>query len=196
VFVLLMAALLSSNITEAQTTKTNPYPIFAISPTGGVQFPIGSLNNLYGASYNFGLEVAMKVNRETSFYLRGGYMNMPLKEGVIGPNGSIIEITAGPRYTFKAPKLKARFFTEGGMGVYMWTDKEYTTTTTVGTANTTTTYPSKTDSRFGVNAGVGVTIPLGGTIDFLIKSKFHYIFGTSGNSSTFITGLAGIEFNL
>lgn len=191
VFVLLMVALLSSNITEAQTKKAQ-YPIFAISPTGGVQFPIGSLNDIYGASFNFGAEVAMKVNKETSFYIKGGYYNMPIKDGYLGPNSSVIEITAGPRYTFKAPNLKARFFLEGGMGVYMWTNKEYTYT--VGTV--TTTLPSTTKTEFGVNAGSGVTIPLGGTIDFIIKSKFHYIFGESGNSRTMLTGVAGVEFNL
>ncbi len=188
-FVLLMVVLFSSNITEAQTKKIT-YPIFSISPVGGVQFPIGQLNDNYGVSWNAGIDMSLKINRETAFYLNASYLDMPLKAGLIGADAGYIAITAGPRYYFGGPKLKAQFFLEAGLGAYIFNQKEYTLT-----GPPELTIPSTSTVGFGVNVGPGVTIPLGGTIDFIMKSKLHYAFLESG-SHTFLTAVAGVEFRL
>ena len=183
---LLLMALFITSLSEAQTKKT-VYPVFSISPVGGVQFPVGGLNDSYGVSWNAGLDLSLKVNKETAFYLNAAYFDMPLKAGMIGVNASYMAITAGPRYYFASPKLKAQFFLEAGIGAYIFTKKEYTIATI--------TTPSDSKTNFGVNVGPGVTIPLGGTIDLIMKSKLHYTFQTGG-SHTFISAVAGVEFRL
>jgi hypothetical protein len=185
---LLMMALFISNVSEAQTKKVQ-YPLFSVTPLVGVQFPVGSLNDSYATSYNLGLDLALKVNKETSFYLKGGYYNMPRKTDVsVGPDASMIEITAGPRYTFASPKVKAQFFLEAGLGAYIFKSKEYTSTGIV--------IPSTSKTEFGVNAGPGITIPLGGPAELMMKSKIHYLFQEGGGSKTFITAAVGVDFRL
>lgn len=193
-FALLMIALLSANVSEAQTKKVT-YPIISIAPEVGVQFPAGGLNDIYKASWNAGLEFNLKVNRETAFFLKAGYYNMPARTDadVFGPDGSYIEITAGPRYIFTSPKIKARFFLEAGLGAYIHGQKEYTYTS--GTPSVTTTVPSTSKTDFGVNVGPGVFVPLGGNVDLIVKTKLHYIF-QSGAARTFVTGMMGVDFNL
>jgi hypothetical protein len=188
---MLLVALFITNVSEAQTKKIQ-YPLFSISPIVGVQFPIGSLNDNYATSYNVGLDLALKVNKETSFYLKGGYYGMPRKtDASVGPDASMIEITAGPRYTFSSPQVKAHFFLEAGLGVYIFNYKEFTTAGTPGVV-----VPSTSTTEFGVNAGPGVTIPLGGSVELIMKSKLHYLFQEGGGSKTFVTAVVGVDFNL
>jgi hypothetical protein len=186
---LFIMALFITNLSEAQTKKVQ-YPIFSIAPVGGVQFPIGTLNDNYGVSWNAGLDLSLKVNKETAFYLNAAYFDMPLKAGIIGPGAGYIAITAGPRYYFAAPNLKAQFFLEAGIGAYIFTQKEYTIASTPAVI-----IPSASKTNFGVNAGPGVTIPLGGTVDLIMKTKLHYTF-QDGGAHTFITAVAGVEFRL
>ncbi|MCX6163552.1 MAG: hypothetical protein NTU73_01615 [Ignavibacteriae bacterium] len=197
-FALLMIALLSANVSEAQTKKTT-YPLFSIAPMVGVQFPAGGLNDIYKASWNAGLEMNLKVNKETSFFFKAGYFNMPARTDadVAGPDGSYIEITAGPRYVFTNPKLKARFFLEAGLGAYIHGSKDYTYNTypVIGGPAVPKTIVSESKASFGVNVGPGVYIPLGGTVDLIVKTKLHYIF-ESGAARTFVTGIMGVDFNL
>ena len=190
---LLIMAFFIVNISEAQTKKVE-YPIFSFSPVGGVQFPVGGLNDNYGVSWNAGLDLSLKVNKETAFYLNATYFDMPLKAGITGPNASYIAISAGPRYYFASPKLKAQFFLEAGIGAYIFTQKEYTVTSP-SLSDPTVIIPSVTKTNFGVNVGPGVTIPLGSTIDLIMKSKLHYTF-QDGGSHTFISAVAGVEFRL
>lgn len=191
-FGLLMLALFVTNISEAQTKKTI-YPLISIAPYGGVQFPAGGLNDNYNASWNAGLEVSLAINRETSFYLGGQYFNMPRKENTNGGNASYIAITAGPRYVFTSPKIKAKFFLEAGIGAYMWSRKEYNTTTTPSIL-----VPSETTTTFGANVGPGAIVPLSDVMDLIIKSKVHYTFetGDAGGSRTFIAAVIGLDFKL
>jgi hypothetical protein len=189
---LLMMALFITTTSEAQVKKAQ-YPKFSISPIGGLQFPIGSLNDNYGVSWNAGMDFSLKINKESAMYINATYFNMPKKtETGIGADASYMAITTGPRYYFISPNLKAQFFLEAGIGIYIFTQKEYTVTSP-SLSDPTVTVPSVTKTVFGVTGGPGVTIPLGGSIDLLIKSKWHYTFH-EGGAHTFISANAGIEF--
>jgi hypothetical protein len=192
-FGLLMMVLFITNVSEAQTKKVS-YPLLSIAPLVGVQFPVGGLNDSYNPSWNAGLDFNLAVNRETSFFLNATYYNMPVKDNVAIPsNASYIGITAGPRYVFTSPSVKAKFFLEAGLGIYIFTQKEFTV---VGPPDVI--FPSASTTNFGVNVGPGVMIPLGGTVDLKIKSKLNYSFesGGSGGSRTFVTGVMGVDFKL
>jgi hypothetical protein len=192
-FGLLMMALLITNVSEAQTKKVS-YPLLSVAPLVGVQFPVSGLNDNYNPSWNAGLDFNLAVNRETSFFLNATYYNMPVKDNVaVTSNASYIGITAGPRYVFTSPSVKAKFFLEAGLGVYIFTQKEYTSATVPSIM-----IPSATTTNFGVNVGPGVMIPLGGTVDLKIKSKLNYSFesGGEGGSRTFVSGVMGVDFKL
>jgi hypothetical protein len=193
IIALLVVTFITSNITEAQTTtattKKDIYPVFSMTPVVGVQFPVGTLNDTYRASFNGGLDFNMKVNKETSFFFKAGYYDLPIKTELQGQSVNYIEITAGPRYIFSGQNIKAQFFLEAGAGVYIFNMKEYTNPTT----NVMT--PSSSSINFGANAGPGVFIPLSKTLDLMLKSKIHYVFQEEG-SRTFLGSVIGIDFRL
>lgn len=190
----LMVVFIGSNVTQSQTKyKKVEYPVISLAPVIGAQFPAGGLNDIYKASWNAGLDLNLKVNREVAFYLNATYFNMPARTDatVSGPDGSYIGISVGPRYIFATPQLKAKFFIEAGLGAYIQTSKEYTVTTV--TPNVIIPSTSKTNA--GINVGPGVLIPIGGSTMIIMKTKLHYIFET-GASRTFISAIAGVEFRL
>ena len=186
-FALLMLTLLTSNITQAQ--KRSSFPAFSIAPVLGVNFPLGDLGNVYKVGFNGGADFMVNLNRETAFFLKVGYYLLPNKQEIDpnGTNASMIEISAGPRYTFTNPKVKAELFFEAGLGAYMFMYKDKV----VG--NVTTTYESET--LFGINGGPGALIPMGKMADFMVKAKAHYIFQKNG-SRVIATGVMGVAFKL
>jgi len=194
VLLLITVALITSNVSQAQTVKKSMvavYPAFSIAIGGGAQFPVGILGETYKSSFNAGIDFNLKVNKETSLFLNATYYDMPRKpEAVLGPDASIIAITAGPRYVFSSANVKAKFFLEAGIGAYIFAVKDYTTTTTPAI---TTLGTSK--ANVGANVGPGAVLPLSDSMDLLIKSKLHYIF-TEGGSSSFISAFIGLDFKL
>ncbi|MCX6163007.1 MAG: hypothetical protein NTV87_16940 [Ignavibacteriae bacterium] len=195
VFVLMMVVLLTG-VSQAQTTKKSgvKYPSFSVTPLIGVQFPLGNINNIYSPSWNAGVDLNLRLNRETAFYLGASYLAMPRKTDYLpaGPDASYIIIQAGPRYMFGGPQVKAMFFIEGGICAYIFSEKEYTVAGTIPGA-ASTVIPSKSSTNFGVNAGIGVLLPLGSAVDFVVKTKLHYVMG-NGTSNTFLVANAGLNF--
>jgi len=187
IFALAIIVLFSSNITQAQPTKTkgDVYPVFSLAPLGGVQFPVAGLNNTYNAGWNAGLDLNLKINRETSIFLNGTYFALPIKTDLVGGDASYIGITAGPRYIFTSKNIKAQIFLEMGLGAYIFNSKEYSSATIV--------IPSVSTTSFGVNVGPGALIPLGKAMDLMIKAKLHDVLASDG-STTFISIAAGLDF--
>jgi len=193
ILALIMIALFNVTITKAQTTNksTNVFPVFSISPTGGVQFPIGGLNETYKPGFNLGLDLNLRINKETAFYLNTGYFNMQKNSDLaVGPNASYIAITAGPRYFFTSSEVKAMIFLEAGVGVYIHNKSEYTTNGTP-----VEKIASETNTAIGVNAGPGVIIPLGKAMDLIMKAKIHDMF-EKGGERVFISSIIGLNFKL
>jgi len=193
-FALIMLAVITSNVSQAQTVKKSmiaEYPAFSIAPTFGAQFPVGDFGTTYKSSWNAGLDINLKINKETSFFLNGTFFDMPRKtDAPFGPDANMIAITAGPRYVFSSANVKAKFFLEAGVGAYILNTKEYTTNTTPGVL-----IQSETKANVGANVGPGVVLPLSDSMDLMIKSKLHYIF-TTGGSSSFISAQMGLSFKL
>ena len=191
-FIVLLFALFVASITQAQPTKTKGdiYPVISISPMAGVNFPLQDLNNTYSTSFNAGLDVNLKVNRETSFFLFGGYFNMPAKDASFGPNASVIAITAGPRYIFTSASIKAQIFVEAGLGLYIFSSKDFNTVTTPSVL-----IPGTSTTNFGLNVGPGAIIPLGTSMDLIMKVKIHDMF-LKGGSQSFLTAQMGLDFKL
>ncbi len=191
-FIVLMFALFVASITQAQPTKTkyDVYPVFSISPMAGVNFPLQDLNNTYSTSWNAGLDLNLKVNRETSFFIFGGYYNMPAKDASFGPNASIMAILVGPRYIFTSASIKAQIFIEAGIGLYIFSTKDFNTNTTPSVL-----IPGVSTTNFGLNVGPGAIIPLGKAMDLIMKVKINDMF-LKGGSQTYISANMGLDFKL
>lgn len=182
-----------TSVVDAQPKKTTTRPkklaapYWTLSPVGGVMFPVGSLGDNFKAGGNVGLDIGYRVNREVGFFAKFGYYFFSSKtDGV--PSGKYIEVTAGPRYFFTDPKLSSTLFGEVGGGIYNFRQDEFT-------PNVGPIIPEISDTKAGVNAGLGANLALSQTIDIIIKPKYHVIF-TEGGSTSFITVVAGLEFKL
>jgi hypothetical protein len=196
-FALLLVVILFTNSSEAQTKKLT-YPIIYISPLIGVQFPIMGLNDNYKPSWNGGLDVALKINRETAFFINGSYYNMPKNTDAVAlSDASYIGITAGPRYVFTSPKIKAQGFLEAGAGVFIFNQKEYTIPSP-SLSQPDIIVPSSSNTLFGVTTGAGVFIPLSTSFDIIMKTILNYTFPSdgAGGSRTFLSARIGIDFKL
>lgn len=175
---------------QTTTTKKSVYPVWSLSPVGGIGFPIGTFGDNYESGGTFGLDVSYRVNREVGFYTKFGYYFFPNKTTGI-PDGKYIEYTAGPRYFFTSSNLKSAFFLEAGLGGYTFMQDAYTAS--VNGAEVAVPKVSSTD--FGVNAGLGAVLNLGKSVDLIFKVKYHNILTTDGSSS-FVAPLLGIDIKL
>ncbi|MEO7358562.1 MAG: outer membrane beta-barrel protein [Ignavibacteria bacterium] len=179
-----------SNVSNAQkikkTTKLKQ-TYFTISPTAGLIFPVGNFANLFKSGYSLGLDLGYRVNKEVGFYGKFGYSGMNSKTDGIA-SGRYLEFSAGPRYYMTNPKLSSTLFLEGGVGAYMFGQDAYT-----NAAGETVLKLS--DTKVGVNAGIGANLALSNSIDILLKTKYHNVFA-DGGSHSFITAIGGFEFKI
>lgn len=133
------------------------------------------------------MDIGYRINKEVGVYAKFGYYFFSSKtDGV--PSGKYLEVTAGPRYFFTDPKLSSMIFGEAGGGIYNFRQDSFTP---VGG----TIIDEISDTKPGVNAGLGANLALSKTVDILLKTKYHVIF-TSGGSSSFISVVTGIDFKL
>ena len=58
---------------QSQTKMKSPYPVFSVSPVGGVSFPIGKFGDNFKTGPSFGLDLSYRVNKEVGFYAKFGY---------------------------------------------------------------------------------------------------------------------------
>lgn len=175
--------------TTTKTTRTIPKANYwTITPQGGVLFPVGSFGEGLNAGASFGLDFGYRINKEVGVWLKGGYSMLNAKENNdIVPKTNIVDITAGLRYFFTKPGLKSAIMAEVGFGPYMFNRDQYTLSGVV--------IPELSETKIGINGGLGANLALSKSIDFMIKVKYHNVF-TDGGSSSFITTMGGIEFKL
>lgn len=187
--VLITLICMLSTTVQSQTTtiKKSAYPKWSIAPIGGISLPVGTFGDNFKTGPSFGLDVSYQVNKEVGFYAEGAYNIFASKLGGSAADGKYLEYTVGPRYFFTAKNLKSAIFLEAGLGGYSFTQDAYTIdTVTVG---------EYTDTKFGVNAGVGAILNLGRDVDFLFKVKYHTIL-TSDGSTSYISPVLGIDIHL
>lgn len=172
---------------QSQTKIKSPYPVFSVSPVGGVSFPIGTFGDNFKTGPSFGLDLSYRVNKEVGFFGKFGYNIFSNKTSSDLPNNNIMEYTVGPRYFFTSKNLKSAMFVEAGVGGYTLTQDAFI----LGGREV----PKVSDTKFGINAGVGATLNLGRTVDLIVKVKYHNIL-TEGGSTSFLSPLVGIDIRL
>jgi len=112
-------------------------------------------------------------------------------------DASYIGITAGPRYVFTSPKIKAQGFLEAGAGVFIFNQKAYTIPSP-SLSQPDIIVPNYSNTLFGVTTGAGVFIPAGDSFDIIMKTILNYTFPSSGagGSRTFLSARIGVDFKL
>jgi opacity protein-like surface antigen len=190
VFTFLLIDTSQSQVRTTTRVKT-PLSYWSISPFGGFNLPIGTFADNYKASGVAGLDIDYRVNHETSIFLSFAYNFLRTKDPD-GPKSSYISYTVGPRYHFTHPRLNSSIFLEGGVGGYTFNSDAYT-------INDPTVGPipveKVSDTRVGVNAGIGAELNLSPRLDIFVRSKYHSIFRTGGTSS-FIGTDGGFKIRL
>jgi len=166
------------------TKYKNPFPEFSISPYGGAIFPTGVLNDNYKPSPTFGMDLGYRVNKEVGLYAKLGYVKLNSKtDGIADAN--YFEFTIGPRYYFSKEDLKSNIFLEGGIGAFTFSRN----TLTIGSSEIL----GSSNTRMGMNGGIGATMALTDKVRILVKSKYTMIFTPTG-SDNFVTVGGGLEF--
>ncbi len=173
-------AAIAAAVPTAQAQGKGP-ATFGIS--GGLTLPIGSLGDTQGAGFNLQGHATLKPS-SVPFALRGdlGLWTTPGKtvSRIGGGTGSIsypgitwFTANVNGVYNFEGAK-DATFvpYVLGGVGIYNGSEG-------LGT-------------KFGVNAGGGITFKLSG-FDAFTEARFHNVF-TDGNSARIIPFSFGINF--
>jgi hypothetical protein len=198
--------ILTENISAQQTTTTTTtvttktqsiklirktFPRYTVAVTGGAIFPLPKiLNQTFKPGGNFGLDFGVRINKEVGIYVKSSYSFMSSKLSG-APVGSYFEFSGGPRYYFMNPKLKSQLFFEAGVGGYYFRQNSY-----IPPGDTTGTAVAQiTNTKVGINGGIGATLYLSDAVDILVRGKYNVIFTPNGSTS-FITVGAGFEFNI
>lgn len=168
-----------TNVTSVKKQKLvkEKFPHVSISPFGGAIFPLTkAMRDEFKPGGLAGLDIGYRFNREVGLYGEFTYMFMSSK--LTGaPVGSYLQFTAGPRYFLTHPKLKSNIFFEGGVGAYNFRQNSYTSTNEAGGS----VIPQISNTRAGINGGIGASITLIPTLDILAKASYHNIFTPNGS---------------
>jgi len=194
--------MLAANISNAQKTETTVittnnktykvtkevFPQWSVAPFGGAIFPVATLSESFKPNGAFGLDVGAKINKEVGFYGKFGYYFMNSNRNG-APVGKYIEATVGPRYYFSSVNVKSQLFVDAGIGMYNFSQSSFVDPTSL----TGATVAEISDTKAGVNAGVGASIFLGQDVNLMVRTKYNTVF-TEGGTTSFITAATGIEF--
>jgi hypothetical protein len=197
IYVLIFSLILMvfmSDLADAQykdRSSATGWGYWSVSPFGGFNLPTGAFSDNYKPSGVAGIDVDFRVNKETAIFTSFAY-NFLRTQDPAGPKSSYFSYVIGPRYHFTHPQLKSSFFLEGGVGGYTFNSDAYTINEPVTGERT---IAKVSDTRAGVNAGIGADLNLSSQFDIFLRSKYHLIFRTGGTSS-FIGTDAGFRFKI
>src|SRR5688572_24251894 len=178
----------ASNTTTKTKTIKKQFPHVSIAPFGGAIFTVTrDMREEFKPGGEVGLDLGYRVNKEVALYGKFSYMFMSSKTSG-APVGSYLEFSAGPRYYFTHPKLKSAVFFEAGVGAYNFRQNSFS----VG-ENGETIIPQISNTKAGINGGIGASIQLSEAIDIMAKAKYHNVFTPNG-SQGFMTVGGGLEF--
>ncbi|MDQ2767285.1 MAG: porin family protein [Gemmatimonadota bacterium] len=164
-------AVLASGSAAAQEVSRSPIQFGVM---GGATIPTGDFKDFVktgwnaGALLNFGFANSPVALRVDGLWNQMNYKDFsPVKLRVI-------DATADAVFSFGS-KSPAQFYVLGGAGVYNFKNTG---------SNDNFDFSTKTQTKFGLNGGVGVKFTAGPVAPF-VEARYHYIFsGSSFNNGT------------
>lgn len=172
------SALLLATTAAAQSTS-GPRPTFGIS--GGVAFPTGDFGDGYDSGFNLSAHVGFRPSSTpVGFRIEGMYNRFDFKgSSALDIHSNIIAGTGNVVFSRTAAPGSVSPYFIGGAGLYnLKVDSD------IGS--------SDSETKFGLNAGAGLDIPLSG-IGVFIEARYHYVF-TDGSKLAFIPLVVGVRF--
>ncbi len=161
------------------------YPFFTIGVTGGAVFPLSKLSDSYEAGPRIGADLGYRINKEVSISGTFNY-SWVIPKNTNAPNGNYMEFSIGPRYFLSHPKLRSAIFAEGGVGAYNFQQAGYFD------AVLNQDIKKLDNTRAGIYGGLGATLSVVKNVDFIIKGKYHFIFGKN-ETTNFMTVTGGLN---
>jgi hypothetical protein len=155
--------------------------------TGGATFPSGDFGERAGTGYNVGALIEYKpAPGPLSIRIEGDYQAFgesdDLSAAGTSADFSIIRGTGAFVWRFPMEATTVRPYLTGGAGVY-WLDAE---------SEGPILEVSGSETKFGLNGGFGIELPLTGLTTF-IEGSFHTVF-TDGDNTYFWPVRVGIRF--
>jgi hypothetical protein len=175
--VLGFAVLASSSAAAQEVVSRSPIQFGVM---GGATIPTGDFNNLVktgwnaGALLNFGFS-----NSPVALRVDGSWNQMNYKD-FSSVKLRLIDATADAVFSF-GTQSPAQFYVLGGAGVYNFKNTG---------DNNNFDFSTGTQTKFGLNGGVGVKFTAGPVAPF-VEARYHYVFSgdsfrnTNGNNSKF-----------
>ena len=148
---------------------------------GGVSFPTGDFNDLLGTGWNAGALLNFGfANSPVALRVDGSWNQFNFKDVSNSPHFRVLDATADAVFSF-GTKSPAQFYVLGGAGVYNFK--------VTGNDNNFD-FSSGSQTKFGLNGGVGVKFTAGPVAPF-VEARYHYVFSgdsfnnTNGNNPKF-----------
>ena len=177
-------ALASSTLAAQAATR----PTFGVS--GGIAFPTGDFGKGSKSGYDIAAHVGFHpAGASFGVRLEGAYNQFAFKGTSTGnPHTNIFDVTGNVVVGTAAAPGTVRPYFIGGLGIY--NVKAEATVNRVTVSNSAT--------KFGLNGGAGLDLPLSGITAF-VEARFHYIFSDSGNNGLgynagFVPLVVGVRF--
>jgi opacity protein-like surface antigen len=144
-------------------------PTFGVS--GGLAIPTGSFGQSYSSGYDIGVLLGIKpAASPIGLRFEGAYQRYDLKgSNTLGIHTNIISGTANAVIGRPAAAGSISPYLIGGIGIY-------------NVKVTASQAPNNSsDTKFGLNIGAGIDLPLSGVAVFL-EARYHYILLNSGDA--------------
>ncbi|CAN5535135.1 hypothetical protein BH10BAC5_BH10BAC5_05420 [soil metagenome] len=162
----------------------------SLGVNGGLIVPTGNLGTNFNVSYNAGAEGVLKLDGTNALYADVTYNNLSPKVTVNNNiTFSITEISAGYRRVLTSlagVSARSNLFLDAGAGMY---------TAKISVVNSSGSTSSSSESKFGINLGIGGQFPLSNSSELIARLKFHNVF-TDNENTDYITLGAGVNFDL
>jgi hypothetical protein len=148
---------------------------------GGLAVPTGDLGDAFESGYALGMHVGIRPESSPiGIRFAGTFTRFDAKPS-LAPNGhaNMLSFTLNGTYSLIHDPERIRPYLLGGVGAY----------------NMKFSLGGATDSRsrFGLNGGGGVELPLSGFAAFA-QAQFHYVFDVEDTKTTFLPIVVGIRF--
>jgi opacity protein-like surface antigen len=170
--------------------QSSSRPTFGIA--GGLALPTGDLGDANKSGYDIGAFVGFHpATSPVGFRVEGAYDRFDFKN-FSNAHTSIFNVTGNIVVGTTAAPGSVRPYLIGGLGVY--NVKAEATATTGGTRFS----ESRSATKFGLNGGAGLDLPLSGIAVFL-EARLHYVFSDNGTNGLgynagFVPITVGVRF--
>jgi opacity protein-like surface antigen len=177
-----VAAALAGVVLASSTLAAQAASRPTVGVSGGLAVPTGDFGDLSSSGYNISAHVGFQpATLPVGVRIEGMYNRFDVKDDLGGEGHTNILALTGNAVLAARPATEGsvRPYAIGGVGVY-------------NVKFSAPNVSSESDTKFGLNVGAGIELPLSGISAFL-EARYHHVFG-DGGSIGMIPIVVGIKF--